>query len=195
MTAGLSDCEPTSLPTGVTLVGRHRWALQGAVMGILCGHSSKKPASASGRRTRPGLLAVCPGALLLRTSCFLCCPAVCPLVCLPPVSLPLQPLLFLQHPISIPPAPRPPVTPKGTAPKAVPCPVPAPLHPHGPRPLPWPIPCWEPHPGPLALSNSSPLALGIHSRLSSFPVPHPGLQRAAGGKAPGLCSLCLKSPG
>nr|XP_054402290.1 SRC kinase signaling inhibitor 1 isoform X7 [Pongo abelii] len=36
--------------------------------------------------------------------------------------------------------------------------------------------------------------LGIHSRLSSFPVPHPGLQRAAGGKPPGLCSLCLKSP-
>lgn len=50
-------------------------------------------------------------------------------------------------------------------------------------------------PHALPLSKSSPSGVGIHSRLSSFPVPHPGLQRAAGGKPPGLCSLCLKSPG
>lgn len=102
--APLTREPPPILQQGVTLLGGHGWALQGAITGILYRRSSERPASVSGRRTRPGLSAVCPGALLLRTSCFLCCPAVCPPVCLPPVSLPLRPLLFLQHPISIPPA-------------------------------------------------------------------------------------------
>lgn len=88
--------------------------------------------------------------------------------------------------------------PKGTAPKTLPC-CPCPLLPHGPRPLPGPSHFGSRTPAPSSLRLLSPgsglWAPGIHSRLSSFPVPHPGLQRAAGGKPPGLCSLCLKSPG
>lgn len=94
--------------------------------------------------------------------------------------------------------PAPSDPPKGTAPKALPC-CPCPLLPHGPRPLPCPSHFGIPTPAPSSLQLLSPgsglWAPGIHSRLSSFPVPHPGLQRAAGGKPPGLCSLCLKSPG
>lgn len=129
--SGPSDSEPTSL----SMLGDLGWGTQMDPprcyhLGSYLGTPVKGLPPLLGGEA--GLPAVCPGDLILGTPCFLCCLAVCPPVCLPPVSLPLQPLLFLQHPVSILPAPQPPVSPKGMAPKALPCPVP------NPAPTLWP---------------------------------------------------------
>lgn len=199
MKGGPQTLNPPTFLNGVALAGGGRWALQGALIWGLVWAPSKEAVPVSGRRTRPGLLAVCPGDPTLRNPMFFVLSCCLSPVCLPPMFLSLQPQLLTQHPISVLPAPQPSGTPKGAALKALPCSVPVPSCPTAEAPVrpahpdvgaPPPPP--PPAPSFLQLLSSG---SGPSFTLSSFPVPRPGLQRAAGGKAPGLCSLCLKSPG
>lgn len=127
---GPQTLNPPTFLNGVALAGGGRWALQGALIWGLVWAPSKEAVPVSGRRTRPGLLAVCPGDPTLRNPMFFVLSCCLSPVCLPPMFLSLQPQLLTQHPISVLPAPLASGTPKGAALKALPLLCPCPLLPH-----------------------------------------------------------------
>lgn len=151
MKGGPSDSGlPPTFLNGVALAGG-RWALQGALIWGLVWAPSKEAVPVSGRRTRPGLLAVCPGdphSGEPHVFVLSCCLSP---VCLPPMFLSLQPQLLTQHPISVLPAPSPQGPPKGSSGSALLIPVPS--CPRPKAPVSRPILMWEPrpapHPGPI----------------------------------------------
>ena len=163
MKGGPRTLNPPTFRNGVAVAGGGRWALQGALIWGLVWAPSKVAVPISGRRTRPGLLAVCPGDPTLRNPMFFVLSCCLSPVCLPPMFLSLQPQLLTQHPISVLPAPQSSGTPKGAAPKALPCSVPVPACPPGQGPCPaGPSQCGSPAP-PHPFSSSCPPALGLRS--------------------------------
>lgn len=172
MKGGPQTLNPPTFLNGVALAGGGRWALQGALIWGLVWAPGKEAVPVSGRRTRPGLLAVCPGDPTLRNPMFFVLSCCLSPVCLPPMFLSLQPQLLTQHPISVLPAPQPSGTPKGAALKALPCSVPvpscptakAPVQPAHPDVGAPPLPPPRPHP----FSNSCPPALGLRSHFPPF---------------------------
>ena len=77
---GPQTLNPPTFPNGVALAGGGRWALQGALIWGLVWAPTKEAVPISGRRIRPGLLAVCPGDPTLRNPMFFvlsCCLSSC----------------------------------------------------------------------------------------------------------------------